>query len=186
MARPKPDTSALLDAMAAHVLAQGLNTASLRPLAKAAGTSDRMLIYHFGSKDRLIEAILARLAETMTQGLNTALPPHRTETVHDCVAEIVLLMRRPDFAPYSAVWLDIVSAAGQGSDSHSAAGGEVIDGFVRWLEGRLPDGIRDPQGTARMALTLIEGVLVMDAVGRGDIADRAVAALSLLDRTPGS
>ena len=77
MARPKPDTDALLDAMAAHVLEHGLNSASLRPLAKAAGTSDRMLIYHFGNKERVIGAILSRLAATMINGLDAALPPGR-------------------------------------------------------------------------------------------------------------
>ncbi|MFZ9395925.1 MAG: TetR family transcriptional regulator, partial [Erythrobacter sp.] len=44
----------LLPRLAAHVLAHGLAGASLRPLARAAGTSARMLIYHFGSKERLI------------------------------------------------------------------------------------------------------------------------------------
>jgi AcrR family transcriptional regulator len=30
-----------------YVLAEGLSAASLRPLAKAAGTSDRLLLYYF-------------------------------------------------------------------------------------------------------------------------------------------
>lgn len=47
----------LLPKLAAHVLRHGLGSASLRPLAKAAGTSDRMLIYHFGSKDALVAAL---------------------------------------------------------------------------------------------------------------------------------
>jgi AcrR family transcriptional regulator len=50
----------LLAAMAAHVRLMGLAGASLRPLAKAAGTSDRMLIYHFGTKAALLTALLAR------------------------------------------------------------------------------------------------------------------------------
>ena len=41
-----------------HALEHGLIGLSLRPLAAALGTSDRMLIYHFGSKDALIAAVL--------------------------------------------------------------------------------------------------------------------------------
>jgi AcrR family transcriptional regulator len=41
-----------------HALAHGLIGLSLRPLAAAIGTSDRMLIYHFGSKDDLVAAVL--------------------------------------------------------------------------------------------------------------------------------
>ena len=41
-----------------YALEHGLIGLSLRPLAAAMGTSDRMLIYHFGSKDALIAAVL--------------------------------------------------------------------------------------------------------------------------------
>lgn len=49
---------ALLSACTDHVLAEGLIGLSLRPLAAAVGTSDRMLIYHFGSRDGLVAAIV--------------------------------------------------------------------------------------------------------------------------------
>ena len=41
-----------------YALENGLIGLSLRPLAAKLGTSDRMLIYHFGSKDALITAVL--------------------------------------------------------------------------------------------------------------------------------
>ena len=41
-----------------YALENGLIGLSLRPLAAELGTSDRMLIYHFGSKDALIAAVL--------------------------------------------------------------------------------------------------------------------------------
>lgn len=44
-----------------HVLAHGLLGFSLRPVAAAIGTSDRMLLYHFDGKDDLVATIL-RLA----------------------------------------------------------------------------------------------------------------------------
>jgi AcrR family transcriptional regulator len=180
MPRPKPDKSALLDAMAAHVLVHGLNTASLRPLAKSAGTSDRMLIYHFGSKDALVADLLKHLASDMTKGLDAALPGIRFESLGACVETVVGLMRQPGFAPYSRIWLDIVSAAAHGETDHAAAGSEVIDGFLAWVEARLPEGLAEPGEAARLVLTLIEGTLVMDAVGHHSTTDRAIAALPRL------
>lgn len=41
-----------------YVLEHGLIGLSLRPLAAALGTSDRMLIYRFGSKDSLVAEVL--------------------------------------------------------------------------------------------------------------------------------
>ncbi|MFC5677315.1 TetR/AcrR family transcriptional regulator [Aeromicrobium endophyticum] len=48
----------LAEAATDHALEHGLIGLSLRPLAAAIGTSDRMLIYHFGSKDELVDAVL--------------------------------------------------------------------------------------------------------------------------------
>jgi AcrR family transcriptional regulator len=44
----------LLEQATDHVLEHGLIGLTLRPLAAAIGTSDRMLIYHFGSRDALV------------------------------------------------------------------------------------------------------------------------------------
>ncbi len=53
----------LLDQVTDHVLEHGLIGLTLRPLAAAIGTSDRMLIYHFGSRDALVSAVVARATE---------------------------------------------------------------------------------------------------------------------------
>src|SRR5438876_8725577 len=55
--RPHPRQRLLSDAMA-YVAAHGLGNLSLRELAAAIGTSHRMLIYHFGSKEGLLVAIV--------------------------------------------------------------------------------------------------------------------------------
>jgi hypothetical protein len=87
---------------------------------------------------------------------------------------VVTLMRQPGFAPYSRIWLDIVSAASHGARDHSAAGKSVIDGFSAGSKHGFPRGYPMPRPkTARLVLTLIEGTLVMDAVGHADTTDRA-------------
>ncbi len=49
--------AALLAAIVDHVLEAGLAELSLRPLGAAVGASPRTLLYHFGSKERLIAAV---------------------------------------------------------------------------------------------------------------------------------
>lgn len=164
----------MLASLAAHVLENGLNTASLRPMAAAAGTSDRMLIYHFGSKDDLIGALLDYLAADMAAGLDTLLPPKPVESEAALVVRIVELMRSDRFRPYARVWLDIVSAAAQKQLAHRQAGQAIIDVYLHWIALRHPHG----EAGAPFALTLIEGILVMDAVGQGCVADAALARLA--------
>jgi AcrR family transcriptional regulator len=51
----------LLDEVADYILSNGLADLSLRPLATAINTSPRMLLYFFGSKERLIAEALAHI-----------------------------------------------------------------------------------------------------------------------------
>lgn len=48
----------LLEQVTDHVLEHGLIGLTLRPVAAAIGTSDRMLIYHFESRDALVSAVV--------------------------------------------------------------------------------------------------------------------------------
>ena len=63
MARPVDPTRRhdVLARAADYVLERGLAGLSLRPLAKALGTSPRMLLYDFGSKEQLVQDVLAEI-----------------------------------------------------------------------------------------------------------------------------
>jgi AcrR family transcriptional regulator len=57
--KPDPRIKAqLLEKIASHILQFGLQDLSLRSLADALGTTARMLIYYFGSKENLIVEVL--------------------------------------------------------------------------------------------------------------------------------
>lgn len=169
----KPDRKRMLAALAAHVLEAGLNTASLRPLAAAAGTSDRMLIYHFGSKEALIGELLDHLANEMAAGLDALIPARRYAEEGVLVREIVVILRSQLFKPYCAIWLEILSVAARGGAAHGAAAQAIIDIFLAWLAARHPRG----ESGASTTLTLIEGIVVMDAAGRSDVADATLDTL---------
>lgn len=57
-----------------YVLSHGLIGLSLRPLAADLGTSDRMLLYHFASKDELVATVL-RVSNDRSIAAMQALPP---------------------------------------------------------------------------------------------------------------
>lgn len=59
-ATPSARQTELLEAAYRYALVHGLAELSLRPLAAAIGSSPRVLLYLFGSKDGLIRALLAR------------------------------------------------------------------------------------------------------------------------------
>ncbi len=57
---PSPRKEELLERAYQYVLSRGLADLSLRPLAAAIGSSPRVLLFLFGSKDDLVRALLAR------------------------------------------------------------------------------------------------------------------------------
>ena len=60
--RPNPNRKfEVLDAVTEHVVARGLHQTALRALAEDLGTSTYTFVYHFGSKDGMIRAVLDRV-----------------------------------------------------------------------------------------------------------------------------
>lgn len=53
----------LLDAIVTYIAANGVAELSLRPLAKAVGSSPRVLLYYFGSKENLVAEAIRRMRE---------------------------------------------------------------------------------------------------------------------------
>jgi AcrR family transcriptional regulator len=165
---------AMLQAMVAHVLEHGVTDASLRPLARAAGTSDRMLIYHFVSKEKLIGAILTRLAEMFGLLLDTQFAAERAVTRKDCLTAVARVTRSPELRPVMRVWMQVLAAAAAGETAYLETGRAIIERLLTWVEAHLPEGDPDPAGTARTMLVLVEGAVVLDLAGRGDVADAAL------------
>lgn len=158
-------------------MAQGLNDASLRPLAKAAETSDRMLIYHFGSKDGLIAALLEYLAAMFAGALDTAFPAGRAASRRDCIEQVLAITAQAEFQPFFRLWWDIVAGCAAGNRAYLDAAGAIMDLLLGWIEAHLPEDDPAPAAAARLVLTQIEGAQMLKAVGRGDIPQAGLSAL---------
>lgn len=88
----------LLEQVTDHVLAHGLIGLTLRPLARAIGTSDRMLVYHFTDRDTLVTEVVVRTGEravaavdalpaapSVRSAVNRLWAAYQTEPLHGCL-----------------------------------------------------------------------------------------------------
>src|SRR5215207_8272354 len=64
----------LLDAVIDHIAERGISDLSLRELAAAIGTSHRMLIHHFGSKEGLWVEVIRAVEERQRAALADIAP----------------------------------------------------------------------------------------------------------------
>lgn len=165
----------VIEALVAYVLARGLAAASLRPLAAAAGTSDRMLVYYFGDKDRLMAAVLGRIAVDMLTKLEAALPDPSPRPQGRLLADLWRAASSPGLRPSMIVFLEAATLAGRGVEPYGAICGEIVQGFMDWASARLdaPDAEQRRRQAAEL-LTRIDGAMLMDVLGRRDIADAAI------------
>ena len=161
MARPvDPNRRATVLAKAAdYVLERGLAGLSLRPLAKALGTSPRMLLYDFETKEQLIHEILAAIRRRETSLLEA-----EVHTLEDIWRWIAAPEREPFLRLFFEVYVD-------------ALGREEADPLVRdWLD-YLRTSWRPPvdEPTATLMVAVVRGLL-LDRLATGDRA-RTDAAL---------
>jgi AcrR family transcriptional regulator len=61
----------LLEKIVDVLLREGISELSLRPLAKSVGTSARLLIYHFGSKEKLLADALEQVRQRVEASLRS-------------------------------------------------------------------------------------------------------------------
>ncbi|MEU0448495.1 TetR/AcrR family transcriptional regulator [Streptomyces tendae] len=175
----------ILDACVDHALEHGLPD-RLEPLAAASGTSARMLIYHFGTRDALLRETLRRARRRQRDFFGELVSPRPDEPYPSTLRRAWRVMTGPAGRPYLTMFGRLRENAEQ----------QLWPGFGResttdWLQ-PFEDGLRSigrPE-LATLVLAVVRG-LIMDIETTGDVsrADRAfedfLAALVLVAETPG-
>jgi AcrR family transcriptional regulator len=85
----------LLDAIVRYLVKHGVAEVSLRPLAKAVGSSPRVLLYYFGSKEKLLALSIRRLRDLQRAGFGK-LRDARYENPSDACRAIWQQMSAPE------------------------------------------------------------------------------------------
>ncbi len=172
----KPDTKRadIIQRLTAYVLAQGLSASSLRPLAKAAGTSDRMLLYYFKDKSEIITAVLEQISAQLVEmvSAHAAAEPLPVDVLRRKLAGIVF---EDALWPYMRIWLDVAARAAMGDPFYRAVGEQIGRGFLEWGKAQLQsDSEAQRDIDAARLLVSIEGMLFLKSIGLDDINAKAV------------
>ena len=172
---------AAIERMADHVLAEGLSASTLRSLAAAAGTSDRMLLYYFADKEDLLAATLERVAARMIVTLNEAIPAVPRQPFAALLDRAWVALASDRLRPFMPLWLDLAAGAARGLQPHREIAGEIADGFLAWITIRLlPEEDGEPSSMAPLFMAVIEGAYLLGALGRSSLADAAIVQATRL------
>ena len=174
----------LLHAAVQHALDQGIVDLSLREIAAAIGTSHRMLIYHFGSREGLLVAVVREVERRERRTLSTAplsVPDARRRW--DRLAD-------PSLRAQERLFFEIYAHALLGRPGTEGFLEEAVDGWISPVRALMIDaGIdeEDSQVLARLGLAVTRGLL-LDLLATGDTAGTTRAFdlfTQLLDQASG-
>ncbi|WP_199435182.1 TetR/AcrR family transcriptional regulator [Qaidamihabitans albus] len=168
----------LLHAAIEHLADNGVTDRSLRGLAAAIGTSHRMLIYHFGSR----EGLLAEIVDVVERGQRDTL-----EALADAadVAPRVAVLRFWSLVVgpalrYGPLFFELSAHAMQAQPHAEALRANLVGPWLDALTGLLERAGHDPASArvhARLGLAVARGLL-HDVLVTGDVraADEAMEA----------
>ncbi len=151
MADPRDELLARILDVAAR---DGLADRSLREIAAGAGTSHRMLLYHFGSREGLLTAVVGAM-EAQQRAAMTAL----AETVSDpaeLMAGIWGAVSAPEVRPFVRLFFEVLALTARGAAPAGLTAG--------WLEDAAKAGERlgvttDP-AMLRLGVAVVRGLLI--------------------------
>lgn len=184
MARPLDHAkrAELLAGVIDYIAAHGLTDLSLRPLAAALGTSSRMLIHYFGTKEHMLVAAL----ETQRPNLSVAfVDAHTTGEVREVLHRLWEENAAGETSTSTRVVVQVLAAAsvrqGPFLDYANRAVKSFTGGLAAALE-CLDTPVDEPEAVATILISGLRGLLVDRYVtGDKDRTDRA--AYRLIDQS---
>ncbi len=192
MSEPTPVPSArrieLLEAAYQYVLDNGLADMSLRPLASAIGSSPRVLLYLFGSKENLIAALLerARLDELAMLDDLRQLAGGEPLGLAEAARRVWAWLAAPEHRSVLTLWVEAYARSLIEPDGPWAGFARAtVDDWLAILAATQSAAERDTADgeTARTAtLAVLRGAL-LDLLATGDVR-RATAAIELHLKIP--
>lgn len=149
----------------------GLARRSLRDLAAQVGTSHRMLIHHFGSREGLLTAVVEAVERDQNQRLG--------ELPEDAAEAVRVSWRRtsvPSLWPIERLFFECYARGAQGEPPFDRLVPALVDQTLAAVSTRADVGANEEgKAAARLGLAVIRGLL-LDLVATGDrkATDRAL------------
>ena len=161
----------LLDAAIERLAAEGLGELSLRQLAEALGTSHRMLIYHFGSKEGLLVEVVKAVEErqrAVFADLVRGLEPGASPT--EIARHFWRRLTDPGMWPQERLFFELYGQALQGRPGTTGLLDGIVDSWVDPMsEWMVRHGVPEDMARteARLGLAVVRGLL-LDLLATGD------------------
>jgi AcrR family transcriptional regulator len=156
----------LLAAAVHHALDAGIADLSLRQLAAAIGTSHRMLLYHFGSREGLLVAVTQAVEEQQRAALlGSGTAPQDARRSWERLSD-------PKLWPQERLFFELYAYALRGRPGTEGFLDGIVESWVGPVAAALVEAGADDRtarADARLAVAVVRGLL-LDLLATGDRA----------------
>lgn len=168
----------LLDKAFAYVTRNGISDLSLRPLAAEIGTSPRVLLYLFGSKDGLIREIMAVARRTEVGAVTGDDPPGTPVDLRRLWDWLAAEEHRPILRLFLEGYVRSFQDTGEGGGPWRGYATTAVSEWLALLGGSAEPGADD--GSTTLDLAVVRG-LFLDLAATGDVERTTAAFTRYLD-----
>jgi AcrR family transcriptional regulator len=167
----------LLERVSAYVLDHGFADLSLRPLAQAVDSSPRMLLYHFGSKEAIVAAVLRSIRERQLIVFDRLRRSEITTPGAICRAAWSY-MTAPDVLPMLRLFFETYALALRSPERFPGFLSGAVEDWLAFLGDPVRAGGASPDEARTVATIILAGYrgFMLDFVATGD-RDRIGRAL---------
>lgn len=143
-----------------YILDFGIKNASLKKMAIACSTSDRMLLHYFKDKEEILKEALLYINNSLILILENKIP----QKMHfdEIILYISDLLKEPDIDVYMRLWFELIDLSSSNNKLYYNTAREICVVFFEWINKIYINEDGRVKNLESLILVIIEGFVVLD------------------------
>lgn len=163
----------LIENVANYIIENGIKSSSLRNIAEAISTSNRMLLHYFEDKEELMTVTLEYITNNFLEIIEGA----RTEKMsfNNLMPYLYHALKMEEIRPYTKLCLELISLSAKKEEPYYSIARKIGEIFSNWIENAMEIAQNeDKEEKLALALVIIEGFVVLNALDYDEKIENAI------------
>jgi AcrR family transcriptional regulator len=173
----------ILEGAVAVAFADGLSTLTFGRVATYLGTSDRIVVYYFPTKDDLVTNVLVSVGTQLQATLSPILTTKMASHV-DLARAAWPILATPDADPIFALFFEALGLAASGREPYRSIAPSLVTAWIEWMSTFLSGSAKHRRSEAEAAVALLDGLLLVRQMAGPVAAERAAKQLGVATSRP--
>lgn len=162
----------------AAAFADGLSRLTFGRVAERLGTSDRVVVYYFPTKDDLVTEVVLSMGLQLQETLASAFDGAATDHV-ELARSAWPVLAHPDADPVFALFFEANGLATAGREPYRTLVPQLVQAWIDWAAGFVEGTPAVRRTEAETAIAVLDGLLLLRHLAGAQAAGRAATRLGI-------